>query len=171
MPRYVALLRGVSPPNAGMPDLKRSFEAAGFTQVKTLLSSGNVVFDARATSEATLARKATAAMQAELGRSFMVFLRTQAELQQLLADDPFAAFELSARHKRVVTFLHGAPQTQLEMPPEQDGARILGLKGREVFCVYVPGDQGPVFMRLIEKTFSKDVTTRTWDTVRKCAAA
>ena len=45
MPRYVALLRGISPMNAKMPELKRCFEDAGFGNVKTLLSSGNVVFD------------------------------------------------------------------------------------------------------------------------------
>jgi uncharacterized protein (DUF1697 family) len=171
VPRYVALLRGVSPLNASMPDLKRSFEAAGFTQVKTLLSSGNVVFDAGAASESAIARKATAAMEAELGRSFMVFLRRQSDLQALLAADPFAAHKLSARHKRVVTFLLGPPKAPVELSPELDGARILGVKGREVFCAYVPGDKGPVFMKLIEKTFSKEVTTRTWDTVRKCAEA
>jgi hypothetical protein len=33
----------------------------------------------------------------------------------------------------------------------------------------VPGPRGPVFMTLIEKTFGKDVTTRTWDTVAKAA--
>ena len=44
--RYAAFLRGVSPMNAKMPELKRAFEAAGFGDVKTLLSSGNVVFDA-----------------------------------------------------------------------------------------------------------------------------
>ena len=47
MPRYAAFLRGVSPMNAKMPDLKAAFEAAGFTDVKTLLSSGNLVFTAR----------------------------------------------------------------------------------------------------------------------------
>ncbi len=57
MPRYVAFLRGVSPMNADMPELKRAFEAAGFTDVKTVLSSGNVGFSARTTSEAALARR------------------------------------------------------------------------------------------------------------------
>ncbi|MDE2325144.1 MAG: DUF1697 domain-containing protein, partial [Betaproteobacteria bacterium] len=42
MPRYVAFLRGVSPMNARMPELKACFEAAGFGAVRTLLSSGNV---------------------------------------------------------------------------------------------------------------------------------
>jgi uncharacterized protein (DUF1697 family) len=44
--RYAAFLRGVSPMNAKMPELKRAFEAAGFSDVKAVLSSGNVVFSA-----------------------------------------------------------------------------------------------------------------------------
>ena len=46
MPRYAAFLRGVSPTNAKMPDLKRAFESAGFTEVRTFLSSGNLTFTA-----------------------------------------------------------------------------------------------------------------------------
>ncbi|HEX5123431.1 MAG TPA: hypothetical protein VFV97_09295 [Rhodanobacteraceae bacterium] len=41
----------------------------------------------------------------------------------------------------------------------------------EVFSPYLPNPRGPVFMTLIEKTFGAGVTTRTRDTVRKCAAA
>ena len=58
MPRYVAFLRGVSPMNAKMPELKNCFEAEGFTDVRTLLSSGNVVFNARSSSVAALERRA-----------------------------------------------------------------------------------------------------------------
>ena len=75
MPRYVAFLRGVSPLNAKMPELKRCFENAGFTNVKTVLSSGNVVFDARAAAEATLERKAESAMHKVLGRTFYTIVR------------------------------------------------------------------------------------------------
>jgi Protein of unknown function (DUF1697) len=45
MPRYVALLRGVSPLSARTPELKACSESAGFSNVKTVLSSGTVVFD------------------------------------------------------------------------------------------------------------------------------
>lgn len=76
MPRYVAFLRGVSPLNARMPELKRCFEAAGFTQVKTVLSSGNLVFDSRSAPEAALERRAEAAMQAGLGRCFFTIVRS-----------------------------------------------------------------------------------------------
>ena len=61
MARYVAFLRAVSPMNAKMPELKKCFEAVGFTDVKTVLSSGNVIFNARAASEAALEHKAEAA--------------------------------------------------------------------------------------------------------------
>jgi hypothetical protein len=35
----------------------------------------------------------------------------------------------------------------------------------------VPNANGPVFMTLLERTFGKDITTRTLDTVQKCARA
>ncbi|MFL5446118.1 MAG: hypothetical protein ACJ78W_16495, partial [Myxococcales bacterium] len=70
---------------------------------------------------------------------------------------------------RVVTFLREPRGNKLALPVELDGARILSVQGTEVFSAYVPGPKGPVFMTLIEKTFGKDVTTRTWDTVRKVA--
>lgn len=41
----------------------------------------------------------------------------------------------------------------------------------EVFTAYLPRDKGPVFMSLLERTFGIDITTRTLDTVAKCAAA
>ena len=171
MPRYVAFLRGVSPMNAKMPELRRCFEDAGFGNVRTVLSSGNVVFDAGGRSETALARKAEAAMQASLGRSFRTLVRPVAHLQALLDADPFAALPVPANAKRVVTFLPELPPQALRLPVEQEGAVILAVQGREALTAYVPVPGKPVFMALIEKTFGKDVTTRTWDTLRKCAAA
>ena len=171
MPRYVAFLRGVSPMNAKMPELKRAFEAAGFKDVKTVLSSGNVVFNAGRKSEARLAREAEAAMTKHLGRAFLTIIRSTDALRDLIAADPYAAFRLPRNAKRVVTFLPELRTDTLSLPVESDGARILAMNGREVLAAYVPSPRGPVFMRLIEKTFGVDVTTRTWDTVKKCAAA
>lgn len=113
MPRYIAFLRGVSPMNAKMAELKRCFEGVGLTDVKTVLSSGNVVFDARAKSETALTREVEAAMAKQLGRTFYMIVRPASVLRP----------------------------------------------------------RGPVFMTLIEKTFGANVTTRTWDTVKKCATA
>jgi len=172
MPRYVAFLRGVSPSNARMPELRDCFEAAGFSDVRTLLSSGNVAFSTRASSPAALERRAEEAMQAGLGRTFRTIVRPSAHLQALLASDPFAGFELPPSGKCVVTFLRrplAAPAPPL--PIERDGAAILRLTEAEALSVYVPGAKGPAFMTVLERTFGREITTRTLDTVRKCAAA
>jgi uncharacterized protein (DUF1697 family) len=156
--------------NAKMPELKRCFESAGFTEVRTLLSSGNVVFNARVVSGTTLERRAEAAMAQQLGRSFPTLVRSAEALRELIAADPYAAHALPAEAKRVVTFLRTPPEAKLALPIEVEGARILAMDGREVFTAYVPSPRGPVFMTLIEKTFGTGLTTRTWETVRKCAA-
>jgi uncharacterized protein (DUF1697 family) len=83
--------------NARMPELQRAFELAGFTEVRTLLSSGNVVFNARTASTATLERKAEAAMKKALGHAFGTFVRSQDELARLLRKDPFAGYRRCSR--------------------------------------------------------------------------
>lgn len=171
MPRYVAFLRGVSPQNAKMPELKCSFEAAGFTNVRTVLASGNVVFDARAASESSLERRAEAAMQDLLGHSFYTIVRSLDALRSLLEIDPHAAFSAPPDAKRVVSFVRVPTVARLSLPLESDGAQVLGVLGREIFTAYVPSAKGPVFMMLLEKAFGREITTRTWETVRKCAAA
>lgn len=171
MPRYAAFLRGVGPMNAKMPDLKRAFESAGFTDVKTILASGNVAFNARAASEIVLQRKAEAVMLDRLGQAFLTIVRPVDALREMLASDPYRSFRLDPAAKRIVTFLRDTPASKLKLPIERDGARILLIKGREVFSAYVRSPKGPVFMALIEKAFGKDVTTRTWDTVGKVARA
>jgi uncharacterized protein (DUF1697 family) len=169
MPRYAAFLRGVSPMNAKMPQLRAAFEAAGFTDVKTVLSSGNVVFTSPRAAESSLQRKAEAAMMKGLGHDFLTIVRPVDALRAMLERDPYKAFRLPPSAKRVVTFLRTEPASKLALPVEVDGARILAVVGRDVFTAYVPNPKGAVFMQLIEKTFGKEVTTRTWDTVAKVA--
>jgi uncharacterized protein (DUF1697 family) len=152
-----------------MPALKEAFEAAGFTDVKTVLGSGNVVFDARSSSEQALQAKAEAAMQEHLGHAFLTIVRPVERLRKVLATDPYAPFRVSPKAKRIVTFLRGRPTDRIKLPIEMDGARILAMKDGEIFSAYLPTPKGPVFMTLIEKTFGKDQTTRTWDTVAKVA--
>jgi uncharacterized protein (DUF1697 family) len=152
-----------------MPDLRKAFEAAGFSDVKTVLSSGNVVFTAREASEASLERRAEAAMKHHLGTAFLTIIRPIEALRELLAANPYSAFRLEPGAKRVVTFLRRTPGAKMKLPIEVDGARILAVKGREVFTAYVQSSKGAVFMTLIEKTFGKEATTRTWDSVVKIA--
>lgn len=171
MARYAAMLRGVSPMNCKMPALKAAFEKAGFDDVKTVISSGNVVFSARACAETTLQKKCEDAMDQHLGRVFMTIVRPVDQLRDLIAANPWKKFTLPDNAKRNVTFLREKPAARMKLPVEIEGSAVLALIDREVFSYYVPNrlDIGPDFMQLIEKTFGKAVTTRTWDTVGKLA--
>ena len=157
--------------NAKMPALKRAFEAAGFSEVKTVLSSGNLVFDTRRASDFALARRVEAAMRERLGQGFLTIVRPVEMLEEMLASDPYRAFRLEPSAKRIVTFLRDEPRARVALPIERDGARLLALRGKELFSAYVPSPRGAVFMTLIERTFGKELTTRTWDTVGKVARA
>jgi len=170
MPRYAAFLRGVSPMNAKMPQLKAAFEAAGFEDVRTVRSSGNVVFSAkRAAADASLERRAEAAMQKHLGRHFITIVRPIETLRAMLASDPYAPFGLSPREKRVITFVRDGKSAKLKLPIEVEGTRILRIDDGQIFSAYVPNPKEAVFMTVIEKTFGKEVTTRTWETVAMVA--
>jgi uncharacterized protein (DUF1697 family) len=171
MSRFVAFLRGVSPMNCQMLELKRCLESAGFDNVKTVLSSGNVAFDTRARSVSVLEKKLEAAVQKTLSRGFFTIVRSQVELIELIETDPFAKSKVPHNAKRIVTFVRDTPKAKLKLPYEFEGVHILAIKGTEIFSAYEPHPRGPIFMNLIEKTFGKDLTTRTWDTVKKCAKA
>jgi uncharacterized protein (DUF1697 family) len=169
--RYVAFLRGVSPMNCKMPELKRCFERAGFRDVTTLLSSGNVAFSASPDVVPVLEKAAEAAMAKHLGQAFPTIVRPTAFLRALVERSPFLAFDLAPHAKPVVTFLRRPFEGALRLPIAQQQASILMLEGTEVFSAYVPHEKGPMFMALLEKTFGKAITTRTFETVRKCSLA
>jgi uncharacterized protein (DUF1697 family) len=171
MPRYAAFLRGVLPTNAKMADIAACFESAGFTEVKTVLSSGNVVFSAGRGSEASLAGAIEKAMTKRLGRSFLTVVRSVEDLQALLDRDPFADLKPPAAAKRVVTFLRENPKAAASLPVERAGAKIWCVQGREAFTSYTPTPLGPVFMEMIKRTFGDAQTTRTWETIAKVVKA
>ncbi len=171
MPKYAALLRGVSPMNCRMPELKAALEKAGFTDVKTVISSGNAVFSARAASEKTLERKCEEAFERHLNHRFVTIVRPIDELQAMIDRDPFAAFTLPQGAKRNVTFLRRPPEVPPKLPLRLRGAELLVLEGREALTYYIPNQADPAFMVLIEKAFGKDVTTRTWETVQRIVKA
>jgi uncharacterized protein (DUF1697 family) len=169
MADYVALLRGIMPHTAKMSDLREAFETAGFFEIRTVLASGNVLFSASRAPEETLEARALGAMEKRLGRTFPAIIRPIESIRQMLASDPFKKFRLKPGSKRVVTFLRQPPSSTPKLPVELSGARILAVRGAEAYTAYVPSPRGPVFMTLIEETFGKDVTTRTWETLARIA--
>jgi len=174
---YVAFLRGI---NVGgskkirMAGLKQAFEALGFRNVHTLLASGNVLFEARQRDARKLTKTIERKLQQAFGMEIWVVLRTRRALLRLLAADPFRNIKVTPLTRLFVTFLPGKSRTTLKIPYQSPDKsfRILCILGGDVCSVLTLGPQWARNLRqmdILEKEFGKKITTRTWNTVRKCA--
>ena len=99
----------------------------------------------------------------------MTFVRPVAELEKMLAFDPYKGARLDGAAKRIVTFVR-KPPAKLELPIDKDLTKILRIEDNVVFSAYWPNPKGPLFMTLLKKTFGEDQTTRTLDTIARVAA-
>lgn len=174
MTRHVALLRGV---NLGKrqvksADLKAAFEAMGFANVKTLLASGNVLFDAD--PKAVTREAIEAALEQRFGFNIGTVLRTQEEMRALIALDPFQGRQEDENTKLYVTFVDDRNARTLPMPCAVDGDfEVVHLTDGEVFILAhrLPHGRFGEGMEQIWKHFGKKRlwTSRNFNTVVKAA--
>ncbi len=166
MARYAAFLRGVSPQNLPMPTLALALQEAGFTRVRTLLSSGNAVFDTRATARAGIERRIEDALEKVAGRRFRAFVRSADDLAKVVSasDHPHPAGT-----KRIVVFHRDAPPGAEVLPMHRPGWALLGASAQEVHGYYTPGPDASSLMGYLQRLYGDDFTTRTAETVLKCA--
>lgn len=145
--KYVAFIRGVGPENPNMhgEKLKDFFEKLGFTNVTTLLSSGNVIFESEIKDKKYLEDHIEKNLPTMLGFSRSTIIRSYDQLKHLYNSDPFGGQEDLPTSRLNVTFLK---------------------TGTEVFSVIDTVNVGTVkIMAALEKEHGKEITTRTWKTV------
>jgi uncharacterized protein (DUF1697 family) len=161
--RFVALVRALNVGGTGklaMSDLIDSCEQAGFTDAKTYIQSGNVVFES-AGSEPKVKAALEKSLAKKMGGAIDVLVRSHKELTALLAKNPFAD---AAPNQVVVFFLDEPPKKDELAAKGADGERVHAF-GRDVF-VHYPNGQGRSKLKL---AFVKRSTGRNLNTVRKLA--
>ena len=170
--RYVALLRGVNVGGHGtmkMADLARSFESLGFRNVKTVLASGNVLFDAAEADVLVLTARIEKKLKSSFGQTTGVMLRTIDDLTKMIDSGPFPPMKTGSGVKLYVSFLGRSVRPNQKAPLEfpNEGTRIEMTTSREVFSVCTPLADGRVSnpMSVIAREFGDDVTTRNWNTI------
>lgn len=174
MTRYAALLRGVNVgrgPRVPMAGFQALLTGLGFSEVATLLNSGNAVFSAPRTGPAVLARRIGAALRQELGAAVPVVVVTGDALSRAAAGSPFDSADPS---RLLVAFAQdGAALRQLEpalraalRPPDEFA---LGPAAAYLHC---PGGiaSSTAANALLGK-LGRGVTTRNLATTRKLAQA
>ena len=174
MMRWAALLKGI---NAGrklaMADLRAFLADQGMGDVKTLLASGNAVFDAAERDAAKLETKLAAAAKKALSLDTDWFLRSHADLTAIAAANPFPdAAEAHPNHLQI--FFHRGPVDPAlidAVAAIYDGPERIHAIGRELYVDY-PDDIGhsKLPQAMTKAKFPKAATARNWNTVLKLIA-
>jgi uncharacterized protein (DUF1697 family) len=150
MPRNIALLRGINlgaKRRVAMADLRALLEELGYTDVRTVLASGNAIFTGR-TSRKTL----ESALEERFKMKIDVVLRTMDELRAVIDADPFGE-EIDNPTRYFVVFL--------------DRDR-LAVNGRELYVWCPDGMQNSRLMKALGKPgLAGTATVRNWATVNK----
>ncbi|HUQ99520.1 MAG TPA: DUF1697 domain-containing protein [Gemmatimonadaceae bacterium] len=167
-----AFLRGI---NVGgnklvsMAGLKTFFEDLGFTDVKTLLQSGNVVFRGKSKNDSQLERLLEKEAQKHLKLECDFMVRSPADLERVVKNNPFPREAKSNPSGLIVLFL----KTEAEQKHIDDlTAAIVGSErvegiGRETYIYYGEGmGRSRLTNAVIEKRVGR-ATGRNWNTVGK----
>lgn len=143
---YIALLRGINVTGSGilpMKDLAALCEALGFTQVRTYIQSGNVVFASRL-GEAAVCARLEKALEARMGKKIAVMVRTAEQLRAVLDANPFPGREGA---KTAVLFLSGpCPANPLEGARGHNGEEL--HPGHRELYIWYPNGQGQSKLKL-----------------------
>jgi uncharacterized protein (DUF1697 family) len=170
----IALLRGINVGRAkriAMADLRTLFEELGFSDVRTVLNSGNVVFGGLKQTAAAAARIETALVR-RLGVASRVTVLSAEELAVVMDGNPLVA--QSTDHARLLVFiLSGAEQRKLLEPLlEQDwapGALAIGKRAAYVWCP--TGVLDSAAATAVAKLLGDATTSRNWKTLCKLQAS
>jgi uncharacterized protein (DUF1697 family) len=164
---FVALLRGVNVGRANriaMADLRGAVERLGYTDVRTLLNSGNVLFrgtggDAEASISSALA---------DLGVVTRVIVLPVADLRAILAAHPFPGTATDPARLLVALFAGGAPPPRVAALAAQDwGADRMALVPHAAFLWCAGGILESAMLKAFTRAAADTATMRNWTTMTK----
>jgi uncharacterized protein (DUF1697 family) len=172
---HVAFLRAVNVGGRGvvkMTDLQKAFTAAGAKDVRTVIASGNVVFDAPA-SLGPMRGRILKKVGALLGAEPDIVFRTLPYLERLIEAAPFGALVNDRTLKLYVLFLAGKPKRLPAFPLTiaKEVIEIPGMHGQDALIVSRRKPSGMYgFPGLwTEKELGVASTARNWTTVQRIA--
>jgi uncharacterized protein (DUF1697 family) len=174
MTRYVVFLRGVNVGGHNIVSktkLLEVFSALSYRNVAVHRHSGNVIFDSdKSPEDAT--REIHEKLKSSVGKEIGVFLRTLAELKEILKNSSFPELTPDGA-SFMVTFLSAMPTTVPAVPLRipKSTAEVLQFHGTEAYSVTHGGGEGALPNPFLEKTLKVQATTRNLNTIKEIADA
>lgn len=163
MTTYVALLRGIGPgdPRKSNESLRGVLEELGFTDVRSVISSGNLVFESAGSDPDELGDRIEAAWPELRGLTATTIVRSRAQLEHLVERLPFGDRPHNQESYQLVTFFKH-PAKRAEEPPAEMAITMLGVVDGALCTVSNPArTRTPDAMKWLERTYSKEMTSRT----------
>jgi len=175
MTSYVALLRGIAPTNPLMRNaaLRSVFEQAGLDHVRTVISSGNVIFESPSGNRDALEDLIEVTLEEHLGAPCTTIVRSQRQIALMAALDVFDAYDDDSPTQRCnVTFLKRARSGSSIDLDGEPGAEVVAVRNQAVFTVLdTTSTATPRLMRRLDRVCGPEITMRTWRTVHRIRAA
>jgi len=169
---HVALLRGINVGRAkrvAMADLRALVEDLGYSHVRTVLNSGNVVFTARAAAGNAAAR-IERALAAKLRISSRVTVLTADELAGIVTENPFPNADNASRFL-VAVVNDPADLGKLDSLRKQGwGTEVLAVGKRAAYLWCPDGILAGKLIEAVSRALGDGVTTRNWATINKLHA-
>lgn len=173
---YIGLLRAInlgSHNKVSMADLKALLAGLGLQNPQSLLQSGNLVFESTARATGSLETLLETAAAKKLGLQTDFFVRTGAEWQQAIADNPFPKEATRDPSHTVLMCLKDAapPAAVKALQDAIKGREVVKAKGRHAYFLYPDGiGSSKLTITAIEKKLGTTGTARNWNTVLKLGA-
>ena len=155
-----------------MADLRELLSGLGFTDVATLLQSGNAVFSCRRTKPEVLARRIEAAIREQLGLEVSCIVRSREEMEAVMAGNPLGEVATDGS-KLLLVFLSESPDPErlVEHDPVELAPDQIRLGDRVIYQWCPEGIlAAPAVGGFAEKHWSVTTTGRNWNTVTKLVA-
>ncbi|MEW6251548.1 MAG: DUF1697 domain-containing protein [Planctomycetota bacterium] len=172
----IALLRGINIVGRKMVPMAELRELAcrlGFTGVRTLLQSGNLVLEGGRLSGAALERRLEQQTARRLCVDCDCVVRSAAEWQQIVARNPFPQEAQDDPGHLLVMLLKATPSKDnlAALRNSIKGPEYLHADGKQLYIVYPDGvGRSKLTSNLIERKLTTRGTARNWNTVLKLAA-
>jgi uncharacterized protein (DUF1697 family) len=173
---YVALLRAINLAGrnkVAMADLRELVTRLGFSEVRTFIQSGNVVFRSDKKDTARLERLLEAETEKRLGIKVDYFVRSGEEWRAIVAANPFRNEARRDPGHLLVAFLKDAPSAEDvdALRAAIVGREVVRSVGRQAYIVYPDGvGRSRLTSVLTEKKLGTRGTARNWNTVLKLGA-
>lgn len=170
--RWAAMLKGINLGKRTLvkADLLAAAEAAGFSDAKTLLASGNLVFEAGSAKPEAIERALHEAVKAGTGIASEVFVRNHADLEGVIRANPFADAAEQRPSFLLVSFAREDIAADLpeRLAALHDGPERVAVIGREMFVDFPHGQAESKLVPAMAKLRPVvPMTGRNWNTVRK----